>query len=47
MSWRRFLVLIGGLSARSRLMLATAKSGGPARLATAEEGLDAFHRIGR
>lgn len=47
MSWRRFLVLVGGLSAQSRLMKATAKAGGPARYASYEEGLAAFHRIGK
>lgn len=47
MSWRRFLVLVGGLSPRSRLLLDAKKNGGPARMMSRDEGLSAFHKIGR
>lgn len=46
MSWRRFLTLLTGLSARSRFALAQ-RDGGPVRYATRDEGLAEFHRIGR
>lgn len=47
MSWRRFLVLVGGMSPRSRLLLDAKENGGPGRMASREEGLSAFHKIGR
>lgn len=47
MSWRRFLVLLGGLSPESRLLLDVKENGGPGRMLSREEGLSAFHKIGR